>query len=35
MTQQAGLNTLCVHSARSPDPTTGALAAPIHLATTF
>ena len=35
MTQQAGLNTRCVHSARSPDPSTGALAAPINLATTF
>lgn len=36
MTQQhAGLNTLCVHSAHSPDPATGALAQPIYLATTF
>ena len=35
MRQHAGLNTLCVHSARSPDPATGAMAAPIHLTTTF
>ena len=35
MTQHAGLNTLCVHSAHSPDPATGALAQPIYLATTF
>jgi len=33
--QHAGLNTLCVHSARSPDPATGALAQPIYLTTTF
>jgi cystathionine gamma-synthase len=35
MMKQAGLNTLCVHAARSPDTATGALSAPIHLATTF
>jgi cystathionine gamma-synthase len=35
MPTRAGLNTLCVHSARTPDPATGALAAPIHLTTTF
>ena len=35
MSQQAGMNTVCVHSARTPDPATGALAAPIHLTTTF
>jgi cystathionine gamma-synthase len=29
------LDTLCVHAANSPDPATGALAAPIHLSTTF
>lgn len=35
MTKQAGPNTLCVHSAHAPDSATGALAQPIHLATTF
>jgi cystathionine gamma-synthase len=35
MTKRAGLNTTCVHAARSPDTATGALAAPIHLSTTF
>ncbi|HET9390820.1 MAG TPA: aminotransferase class V-fold PLP-dependent enzyme [Steroidobacteraceae bacterium] len=35
MTRQAGLNTRCVHSARAPDPTTGAVAQPIYLSTTF
>jgi cystathionine gamma-synthase len=35
MTKDAGLNTLCVHSARTPDTATGALSAPIHLSTTF
>lgn len=35
MTRQAGLNTRCVHSARAPDPTTGAMAQPIYLSTTF
>lgn len=35
MTKQAGLNTLCVHSAHSPDPATGALTQPIYLTTTF
>lgn len=29
------LETLAVHAAREPDPTTGAIAQPIHLATTF
>ena len=33
--KQPGLNTLCVHSAHSPDKSTGALAQPIYLATTF
>ena len=35
MTKAAGLNTRCVHSARTPDTATGALSAPIHLSTTF
>jgi cystathionine gamma-synthase len=35
MIKQAGLNTLCVHAAHSPDPATGAVSAPIHLTTTF
>jgi len=35
MSKPAGLNTLCVHSAHSPDATTGAVAEPIHLSTTF
>jgi cystathionine gamma-synthase len=30
-----GLNTLCVHAAHAPDSATGAVAEPIHLATTF
>jgi len=30
-----GLNTLCVHSAHSPDKSTGAVAQPIYLSTTF
>ncbi|GAB4348919.1 MAG: cystathionine gamma-synthase [Cyanophyceae cyanobacterium] len=29
------LETLAVHAGRTPDPTTGAIAAPIHLSTTF
>ena len=33
--KQPGLNTLCVHSAHSPDKSTGALAQPIYLTTTF
>jgi cystathionine gamma-synthase len=33
--KQPGLNTLCVHSAHSPDKSTGALARPIYLTTTF
>ncbi len=35
MTRQPGLNTQCVHAAHSPDVSTGALAEPIHLSTTF
>jgi len=35
MNKPAGLNTLCVHSAHSPDAATGAVAEPIHLSTTF
>jgi cystathionine gamma-synthase len=35
MSKRAGLNTLCVHAAHSPDAATGALAEPIHLSTTF
>ena len=35
MSEQPGLNTLCVHAAHESDPATGALAAPIHLSTTF
>jgi cystathionine gamma-synthase len=35
MEKPAGLNTLCVHSAHSPDAATGAVAEPIHLSTTF
>jgi cystathionine gamma-synthase len=35
MTKPAGLNTLCVHAAHSPDAATGAVAEPIHLSTTF
>src|SRR5579863_6467321 len=35
MTRQPGLNTQCVHAAHSPDASTGALAEPIHLSTTF
>jgi cystathionine gamma-synthase len=35
MSKQAGLNTLCVHSAHAPEPATGALAQPIYLTTTF
>jgi len=35
MTKSAGLNTLCVHAAHSPDAATGAVAEPIHLSTTF
>ena len=33
--KQDGLNTLCVHSAHSPEAATGALAQPIYLTTTF
>lgn len=29
------LETLCIHAAHTPDPTTGAVAPPIHLSTTF
>jgi len=35
MRKQAGLNTVCVHSAHSPDTATGALIQPIYLTTTF
>lgn len=35
MSKSAGLNTSCVHSAREPEPATGALTQPIYLATTF
>jgi cystathionine gamma-synthase len=35
MTTRIGPNTLCVHKAHAPDATTGALAQPIHLTTTF
>jgi len=35
MSKPAGLNTLLVHSAHSPDAATGAVAEPIHLSTTF
>ena len=33
--KQPGMNTLCVHSAHSPDTSTGAVAQPIYLTTTF
>jgi cystathionine gamma-synthase len=35
MSRVIGLNTQCVHSARAPDTTTGAVAQPIYLTTTF
>ncbi|MGH8137475.1 MAG: trans-sulfuration enzyme family protein [Steroidobacteraceae bacterium] len=35
MTPRAGLNTRCVHAARAPDATTGSVAQPIYLSTTF
>jgi cystathionine gamma-synthase len=35
MTKQPGLNTVCVHSAHSPEAATGALVQPIYLSTTF
>jgi cystathionine gamma-synthase len=35
MMKPAGLNTLCVHAAHSPDTATGALTPPIYLTTTF
>jgi cystathionine gamma-synthase len=35
MTKQPGLNTVCVHSAHSPEAATGALTQPIYLTTTF
>jgi cystathionine gamma-synthase len=35
MSRVIGLNTQCVHSARAPEPTTGAVAQPIYLSTTF
>lgn len=34
-TGSPGLNTRCVRAAHAPDPTTGAIAEPIYLATTF
>jgi cystathionine gamma-synthase len=33
--KKSGLDTLCVHAAHSPEPSTGALAEPIYLSTTF
>ncbi len=35
MSKQVGQNTLCVHSAHTPEPGTGALSQPIYLTTTF
>ena len=35
MNKPVGFNSLCVHSARAPEPATGALAQPIYLSTTF
>ena len=35
MSRVIGLNTQCVHSARAPEATTGAVAQPIYLSTTF
>jgi cystathionine gamma-synthase len=35
MARQPGLNTQCVHAAHAPEATTGAIAPPIHLTTTF
>src|SRR5579871_6653178 len=35
MTRHSGPNTVCVHAAHAPDKSTGALAQPIHLSTTF
>src|SRR5262252_3234502 len=35
MSKPAGLNTLCVHAAHSPDAATGAVAEPIHLSPPF
>src|SRR3984957_5581917 len=35
MSKQVGQNTLCVHSAHTPEPATGALSQPIYLSTTF
>jgi len=35
MSEQPGPNTVCVHSAHAPDASTGAVAQPIYLATTF
>jgi cystathionine gamma-synthase len=34
-TEGDGFDTRCVHAAHTPDPATGAIAPPIHLATTF
>jgi len=35
MARESGLDTRCVHAAHAPDPSTGAIAEPIHLSTTF
>ena len=35
MAREIGLNTRCVHSARTPDAATGSVAQPIYLSTTF
>ena len=35
MSKQVGQNTLCVHSAHTPEPATGAVSQPIYLTTTF
>jgi len=35
MSKPVGQNTLCVHSAHTPEPATGALSQPIYLTTTF
>jgi cystathionine gamma-synthase len=35
MTHPIGINTKCVHAAKAPDESTGAVAQPIYLSTTF
>jgi len=35
MTHPIGISTKCVHAAKAPDPSTGAVAQPIYLSTTF